>query len=87
MGMGMGMGMGGGGGGGGGMPPMMSHTEYPTFGDWISFKETGTSTGDVACFARPIFSDPIRRIPKKRQKKEDSSKGLGLLDFSPMKNF
>ncbi len=58
-------GMGGMGGGMGGMPPMMSHTEYPTFHSWV-LKETGTSTACVASFARPIFSKPVRRIPKKK---------------------
>ncbi len=53
---------------GGGIPPnpmMMAHTEYPTFQSWVSLKETGTSTADVACFSQPMFSKPIRRIKKK----------------------
>lgn len=49
---GMDGGMPGMGGSLGGAPPMMSHTEYPTFPNWVQLRETGTSTGDVATFSR-----------------------------------
>lgn len=61
-------GMGGIGGGIGG-PPMMSHTEYPTFEKWISLKEVGTSTGDVAVFSRMTLPMVRRTFPNTKKKK------------------
>lgn len=61
----------------GGGPPMMAHTEYPTFADWIQLKEVGTATCDVAVFARPAIPQVRRMYPNlitfgtdKKQKKK-----------------
>lgn len=35
-----------------------------TFKEWLKLKEVGTSTACVAAFARPIFSQPVRRNKK-----------------------
>lgn len=41
-------------------------TRVVTFGEWLhqrekAVNEVGTSTGDVAVFARPVFSEPFHR--------------------------
>lgn len=48
-------------GGGMGGPPMMAHTEYPSFSQWFQLRETGTSTGDIAGFSRMTIP-MVRRI-------------------------
>jgi len=52
----------------GGAPPMMSHTEYPTFSNWVQLRETGTSTGDIATFSRMTIP-LVRRgyLPSKKK--------------------
>jgi hypothetical protein len=32
------------------------------FSEWIKLREVGTSTGDVANFARPLFGGPSTRM-------------------------
>jgi hypothetical protein len=42
----------------------ISPTRLVTFGEWLHHRElneVGTSTGDVAMFVRPIFSEPFHR--------------------------
>lgn len=47
------------------------------FKEWLKIKENATSTAAIAVFARPVFSEPVRRasvedlhIGKKRKKKK-----------------
>ena len=59
------------------------------FKDWLnSVEEVSTSTGDVAMFARPIFSGNWRMFPppvaidiekKKNERKERSQKNMQKL--------
>jgi hypothetical protein len=35
--------------------------EKINFKTWLRLQETGTSTGDVAIFQRPLFSQPVTR--------------------------
>jgi hypothetical protein len=42
-----------------------NESTYLTFEEWVQLKETGTSTGCVASFARPIGSGKIIRRNKK----------------------
>ena len=55
---------------GGAPPPMMSHTEYPTFSNWVQLRETGTSTGDVATFSRMTLPLMRRMYPDVMSKKK-----------------
>ncbi len=32
-----------------------------TFIEWLKLREVGTGTNAIASFARPIFSEPVRR--------------------------
>lgn len=48
-----------------------------SFKEWLKEEMTSasavggcTSTADIAKFARPLFSEPIRRIHKKKNKKD-----------------
>lgn len=40
-----------------------------TFKEWLKLKENGTSTADVAVFARPVFSGNVSPALEKKKKK------------------
>ena len=59
-------------------------TRVVTFGEWLhqrELNEVGTSTGDVAIFARPVFGEPFHR-PGLPQLGDDGD----VSNYGPRKN-